>query len=246
MRRGPLLVLLALVLASAATAGCFGENRSPVDVTPYLSTHRAEPGRTVHVPLFLNSTYTFKQDLGLGVGDLPEGWTYRLPVQEVTLPGHKGRHVVIEITPAAEAPPGETEVDVFVGDTRATLLLNLTAPAPETRHGSVVNLTWTLLDRNGTIVAWHEPLLSQGLKYDADAAPRDAPLRVYLGGPDDATTPPGLLRLPAEMETRLLQAKAGEAVVMDGALPPDPTVSRSAPEGWLILRLADPREPDAA
>lgn len=246
MRRGHLLVLLVLVLASAATAGCFGESRSPVDVTPYLSTHRAEPGRTLQVPVFLNSTYTFKQDLPLRVGDLPEGWTYRIPVQEVTLPGYKGRFLVLDLTPAADAQPGEAEVDFFVGDTRATIHVNVTAPTPATRPGSVINLTWTLLDRNGTIVAWHEPLLGKGLKYDEEAITREAPVRIYLGGPDNATTPGGLLRLPAETEARLLQAKAGEAVVMDGSLAPDPVLSRSAPDGRLILRIAELQEPDAA
>lgn len=247
MRGGSPLVLL-LVLGAVLTAGCFGERSSPVDVTPYLPVHETGAGRAAVVPFFLNSTFTFKQDLGLRVGELPAGWTFRLPVNEVVLPGRHGRFVAVEVTPDPAATPGETAVEFFVGDTRASVRVNVTAEAPAARAGVGANLSWVHWDRNGTLLGWHEPLLSHGLKAGPNASAREAPVLAWLGNETETGVPAewataGYVRLVPDVERRVLALRVGESLLVETNSGPDPFNPGGGTDGArLLVRLVEVRE----
>lgn len=226
MRTG--LALLLALGASVALAGCFGEKSSPVDVVPYFDVHEAGPGRTVQVPLFLNSTYSFKQDFGVRV-ELPDGWTYRLPSTDIQIAGFRGLLYVFDVTVPGDASPGQRTFNAFVGDTRAEVKVQVRDAQAGVEAGRGLNLTWMHVASNGTILAHHEPALKEreGLEYGPDVRADAAPLRVYLGAADGKGVPEpwrsaGFVRLDRGSEDRLLAAKVGEALVLPAGAPGEP------------------------
>jgi hypothetical protein len=243
MRRGLRLVLPLLVLAAAlALAGCF-ESSSPVDVTPYLKETPVAPGGTVAVPLFLNSTQSFKQDLGLRVGEMPQGWTYRLSVDQVALPGYKGRLVVVTFMAPQDAAPGARGFDVFAGDTRATVQLNVTAPGEPVPAGATVRATLAHLDRNGTILnATPTDAFSSGLKHHRGAGAGPMPSLLYLG---EGEAPNGTTPVAGALRERLLGARVGEALLVETAETADPLRHEGPSDGARLLVRVDGVEPPA-
>lgn len=238
MARGRLHLPAAALLLAVLLAGC--AEPPEAEVVPYLPIHETEPGRAVLVPFYVNSTEPFKRDLGLGIGDLPDGWTYRLPGDEITVPGNKGRLVVYEITPASGAA-GPVDVDLRAGNADGRVIVHVKDMGAPLREGMVVNLSWVLLDANGTLLAHHEPLLKDrdGLRYAPDARAHDAPLRVRLGGEAAEASADGgdAPRLPPDVEARLLGLKVGQTLLLDAI--PEGTIPAGAatPGSRLLLRV---------
>ena len=234
MRRG--LLLAFLVLALVGLAGCF-EKSSPVDVTPMLAEFTVAPGGTVPVPLFLNSTMSFKQDLGMRVGNLPQGWTYRLSTDQVALPGYKGRVVLVNLTAPQDAPPGARDVEVYAGDTRATVRVNVTAPGAAVEPGADVRVSALLFDANGTVLARTSgDLLPQGLKLHRNATARPLPALVRVGAGESAE---GAVRAAPALEEMLLGAREGQVLLLPGADVADPWRHEGASDGARLLVRID-------
>ena len=245
MRRG--LVLLLVLGGAVALTGCFGEKSSPIDVTSYLEVHETGPGRTVRVPLFLESTYSFKQDLGLRV-ELPQGWTYRAPVDAVTIAGYRGMLLVLDVSVPGDASPGLRTVTVFVGDTRSEVSVQVRDAQVPVEAGRAYNLTWMHLAPNGTVLALHETALKdRGSLHVLDDAVH-APFQVHLAGPAENGTepaPPGFLRVTPDTEAALLQARVGEALVLRGGPPGDPLGTPTGSETLVLRVVGTVEETDA-
>jgi hypothetical protein len=208
-----------------------------VDVTPYLPEFRVAPGATVPVPLFLNSTQSFKQDLGMRVGELPQGWTYRLSAETVALPGYKGRLVVVSLTAPQDATEGARAVEVFAGDTRATVRLNVTQPGEAVPADAAVRVTLVHLDANGTVLGASAPdALSPGLKVAPGASLSGLPIALFLGEGDapNGTRPAG----PA-LRQALSGARVGDVLLVETAAEGDPVLAEAPAGGARLLVRVD-------
>jgi hypothetical protein len=237
MRRGLRLVLVLLALAAPlALAGCF-EKSSPVDVTPYLKEFPVAPGATVNVPLFLNSTQSFKQDLGMRIGELPQGWTYRLSTDQVALPGYKGRLVVVSFTAPQEAPPGARGLDVYAGDTRATVRMNVSPPGEPVLPDATVRVTLVHLDANGTVLATSATdALSDGLKARREGPPSVLPGALQLGEGEAAN---GTRAAGPALREALLGARVGDVLLLETTTDGDPVLHEGPSDGARLLVRVD-------
>ncbi|HEX2022672.1 MAG TPA: hypothetical protein VHH36_08155 [Candidatus Thermoplasmatota archaeon] len=219
MRRAALL--LAATAAAALLAGC-AEPSSPIEATPYLDPTDALPGRPVDVALFLNSTYAFKQALAVGVDGLPDGWRFSPAVPEVAIPGRATMPLVVTITPAPDARVALYKLDVKVGDTRATVHVNVVAPEPETNDTTVARLTFAAWRADGTLAGSNHPSLANATIPGAGNASA-GPWRVAPAPGANATAPPAWLAPLLEGgnlapgETRAVALADGEGASLPGS-----------------------------
>lgn len=186
-------ILLFALLAGALLAGCFGEAKSPVEVEPYLAKLTGTQARTLQIALFVRSTDSFKQTLPVTVEGLPERWTSAGP--EITLPGRAAMPLLVNVTPSSEATFGEQAFRVKVGETAATVTVDVVEPgAMRVAPGALVELEFVTWARNGSVVAANAPHLLNGTgipnaTYDPAAfglPNATLPLRGYV--PSDAQT----------------------------------------------------------
>ena len=256
--RGSVAGAIALVVLAAGLAGCFGERTSPVEVTPYLPLLDGAPGRTTQFALFLLSTDSFKQTLGVGIEGLPQGWRFAAHPSSVTIPGRGTLPLVVDVTPAGDARHGPHTLRVKVGDTGADIILNVEEQRarPVTRGGGVA-LEFVAWAANGTLLATNAArLVNQTDIPNATQAPPTAlpraangtqPLLGYLG--DAATMPDGFaeqgyVALPEAWVDALLQAGGGEGAregdAVAAALPAE------AGAGGALLRVIEVVPADTA
>ncbi len=186
---------LALLLAAPAVlAGCFGPKSSPVDVVPYLPLNDAQPGRGTEFAFYLHSTSAFKQTLPVHADGLPAGWTFEPENQSVDIPGSRSQALIVRVTPSLDATYGPHAVDVLVGDTRATVTVNVKDLGREPlRAGVGTQVYYVLFADNGSVIETNEPTVraQAGLAYSRlDNGTEDfTPLKVYVGG-KRGTPPP--------------------------------------------------------
>ncbi|MEA3199289.1 MAG: hypothetical protein QOE90_717 [Thermoplasmata archaeon] len=192
MRR---VALLALLLAAPALlAGCFGASASQVDVAPYLPLNDAQPGRATEVALFLRSTSSFKEHYDVKQDGMPAGWTFEPHPKSLDLGGGKTSFLVARVTPALDATYGPHAFDVMVGDTRATVTVNVKDLGREpARAGVGAQVYYVLFGDNGTVLETNEPTVKDqpGVKQTPldNGTPDLTPLKVYVGG-QRGTPPP--------------------------------------------------------
>jgi len=187
MRRSRALLLLALLLAPALLAGCFGERSSPVDVIPYLPLNDAEPGRATEFAFFLRSTSQFKQTLGVRQEGLPAGWGFRAEKDVLDIPGMRTGSLLVSVTPDENATYGPHAFDVLVGDTRARVTVNVKDLGREPlRAGVGAKLQYVLWADNGSVIESNEPTVAAqgGIPWAraANGTPTYTPLWAYVGG----------------------------------------------------------------
>lgn len=210
MRR---LVLVAALLAGAALAGCTGARTSPVDVTPVLPLNDAQPGRPTDFALTLHSTSSFRASYQLRAEGMPEGWTFQALPASLDLPGGKSNVTLVRVTPGLDAAYGPHSFDVLVGDTRASVTVNVRdlgrLPLAE---GMRANLTYVVLAANGTVLAANEPVVKDqpGLRFlrGSDETPDYTPVTVRLGNASA-----GRALLP-DVEARVRGMLAGETAAV--------------------------------
>lgn len=196
-RRASVALVLVVLLAAPALAGCFGASTSPVRVVPYLPLHDAQPGRTTEFAFFVESTSAFRQQLAVDVRGLPEGWTFEPETAQLDLAGHARSSLLARITPHANTTYGPHTLHVLVGDTAASVIVNVKDLGSETlRRGIGTQLYYVGWYDNGTLFGYNEPTL-QGRPIplfppggaDPEAEPDFTPLKVYVGG-QRGTPPP--------------------------------------------------------
>lgn len=194
MRATRVVVALALALAPAlALAGCV-ERSSPVNVTPYYVINDAQPGRETEFAFFLESTSPFKQDLDVRF-DGPEGWTFKSEAENVSLRGRATTSLIVSVKPDENATHEPREVSVFVGDTRAKVIVNVRDLGREPlRAGLGTQLYYVLWYSNGTLASTNDPALRDRTALgpavlDGNDTSFDEPLKVYVGG-QRGTPPP--------------------------------------------------------
>jgi len=188
------LVLVALLAAPALLAGCFGPKSSPIDVSALLPLNDAQPGRATEFAFQLRSTSSFKQTLDVRAEGLPAGWTFTPEVASVEIQGQKTGSLIVRVTPAPDAAYGPHPIDVLVGDTRATVLVNVKDLGREPlRAGIGTQLYYVLFADNGTVWETNEPTVKDqpGVRFTRldNSTPDYTPLMVYVGG-KRGTPPP--------------------------------------------------------
>lgn len=164
----PLVILVLL-------AGC-AEKTSPVEVTPYFEVNDAAPGRPTDFAFHLVSTSPFKQEFSIRV-EAPEGWNATPAVETLELRGKDSTSLVVRVTPHANASKDLHQLDVFVGDTRARVLVDVgELEGDPIVPGVGAQLVYVQWSANGTVNATNE---------------RGAPVKAYVGGsPGDAPPDP--------------------------------------------------------
>lgn len=195
MRR--VALLFALLLAAPALAGCLGASSSPVSVTALLPLNDAQPGRATEFAFHLQSLSQFRQDLGVGVEGLPEGWTFEPEVPAVDLAGRDGASLIVRVTPSADATYGPHALQVLVGDTRAEVIVNVKDLGTEPlRSGMGTQLYYVGWRDDGTLFGYNEPTVhTRGVPHVPPGEPEEnatvdfTPLKVYVGG-KRGTSPP--------------------------------------------------------
>lgn len=227
MRRA---LLLALLVASPLLAGCLGEDSSPVEVTPFYELNAASPGRLTSFVFHLRSTNPFKQTLPV-TGSLPEGWAFEPERNETTMLGRANDTLVVGVRVDANASYRLYELDVFVGDTRARVRVDVRPLLDEGWTPGRAARAYLTEFGNGTRVATNDPALLR----EAIAAPPPngsvpALARLRLAGPD------GGAELPDALDA-LLRSLPG------GARPGETLAARGAEAGHLVRVVAI--EPDA-
>jgi hypothetical protein len=218
------LLLLALTLAPAlALAGC-AESTSPVTVTPYYVINDAQPGRGTEFAFFLNSNSPFRQTLPVRF-EGPEGWRMESENESVDLRGRGSSSLVVRVTPDANATHEPRQIDVFVGDTRAQVVVDVHDLGREPlRAGIGAQLYYVLWYANGTLASTNDPALrgrptlGDAVLDDANETSGDVPLKVYVGGSRGETPPEpyngtGYRPVIAGFDARLQDAGDGRGMV---------------------------------
>jgi hypothetical protein len=195
VKRSSRVAAVAVLLAvPALLAGCFGPKSSPVDVAPYLPLNDAQPGRPTEFAFALHSTSAFRQSLGVRAEGLPAGWTFQPENGSVDIPGGKSQALIVRVTPALDAAYGPRAFDVLVGDTRATVTVNVKDLGHEPlRAGVGTRLYYVLFADNASVIETNEPTVQSqtGITYARldNGTPDFTPLQVYVGG-KRGTPPP--------------------------------------------------------
>lgn len=234
MRLARALLVAALLALPALAAGCFGPNASPVDVASFLPLHDAQPGRATEFALVLRSTSGFRQTLDVRAEGLPAGWSFAPENASVDLLGGKASTLVVRITPAPDAAYGPHAVDVLVGDTRASVVVNVRDLGREPlRAGLGAQVTYVLFADNGTVLATNEPAVKDqpGMRFAAhdNATPDYTPLKVFVGGtrgeapPEPynsrgCAAPPCYRAIEPALDARLRDAGDGRGMVAGDTL----------------------------
>lgn len=188
----PTRVVLVLALALALT-GCVARS-SPIDVVPYYVINDAQPGRATEFAFYLKSTSPFKQDLDVRF-EGPDGWRFESESENVSLRGRATGSLVVRVTPDENATHEPREVSVYVGDTRADVILNVRDLGREPlRSGVGTQLYYVLWYANGTLASTNDPALRNrsalgNALLDGNETSFDEPLKVYVGG-QRGTPPP--------------------------------------------------------
>lgn len=218
----PLLVLGLVILL----AGCV-ERSSPVTVTPMYVLNDAQPGRTTEFALQLRSLSTFKQELPVRL-EGPAGWNLTPEAPTVELRGRDGGSVIVRVTPAADAPHAPQTLAVFVGDTRAEVLVNVRELGREPlREGVGTQLYYVLFADNGTLLSTNDPALRREAMgtalLDGNDTSGDVPLKVYVGGrrgedPPEPYNSTGYRPVIAGFDARLRDAGDGRGMVAGDTL----------------------------
>ena len=187
------VVALALALAPAlALSGCV-ERSSPVEVTPFYVLNDAEPGRPTEFAFFLRSTSPFKQELDVRA-EAPEGWEAKAEVDNLTIRGRATTSLIVTVTPAEDASYEPHDVNVYVGDTRARVIVNVRDLGREPLRANVgTTLYYVLWYANGTLASTNDAALHNrsalGQAVLDGNETFSEPLKVYVGG-QRGTDPP--------------------------------------------------------
>jgi hypothetical protein len=187
-------IVLVGAIAPALSAGCFGPSDSPIEVVPYLALNDAQPGRGTEFAFHLHSTHSFKQSLGVRAEGLPAGWSFRSENDTVEIAGGQNAALIVRITPSIDAKFGPQTVNVLVGDTHASVIVNVRPLGHEPLAAGVgTQLSYVLFAANGSVIESNEPSLAQPptipwSRLD-NGTPDFTPLKVYVGG-KRGTPPP--------------------------------------------------------
>ena len=203
-------------------AGCV-EKSSPVEVTPFYAINDAQPGRGSEFAFHLRSTSPFKQDLAVRF-DGPEGWGYQSESDNVSLRGKDTSSLIVRITPDANATHEPRTVKVLVGDTAATVIVNVRDLGREPlRAGIGTQLYYVLWYDNGTLASTNDPALRNRTAIgpallDGNDTSGDVPLKVYVGGtrgqpPPEPYNGTGYHPVIAGFDARLQDAGDGQGMV---------------------------------
>lgn len=196
-----------------------------MQVTSYLPLNDAEPGRATQFAFFLASESQFKQDLSVGVRNLPAGWAFEPEVASVEVPGRGATSLVVTVRPDENATYGPHRFEVMVGDTPSEVTVNVKDLGGEPlRSGIGTKLYYVGWYDNGTLFGYNEPSVHpRGIPLVPPGEPSDepidfTPLKVYVGG-QRGTPPPepynetGYRPVIPGFDARLRNAEAGGGMV---------------------------------
>lgn len=212
------LALLLALLLMVPLAGCFGEKSSPVRVAAFSPINDAQPGRWTDYAFRLESTNSFKQTLAVRAQP-PEGWEWEADPREVTMAGKSTASVVVRMRPDANATYEPTDVDVFVGDTRSRVIVDVhdlgeTPLAAGMGARIYLSLWW----ENGTLASTNDPALRNRTGIGPAVLEGEnasyAPRKVYVGHASNDPIPDAFLAAgyeaaPPGIAERLLDAGDG-------------------------------------
>lgn len=219
--------LAFLALALLLLSGCV-ERSSPVEVSPFYVLNDVQPGRVSEFALQLRSLSTFRQELPVRV-EGPAGWNLTAETGTAQLRGHDTGSLVVRITPAADAPHAPQTVSVFVGDTRADVLVNVRdLGRMPLREGIGAQLYYVLFAPNGTLLSTNDPAIRArealgAALLDANDTSGDVPLKVYVGGrrgedPPEPYNSTGYRPVITGFDARLRDAGDGRGMVAGDTL----------------------------